>query len=137
MVRLPATLLLLTGPRFTIPETVKTDPLKNEIVPVPVLITEPPNWRLRHAAVGTSTVTVKPPLIITSSPASGTEPPQVAGALQLPDCELIFVMALASSPVSKIIIMAINAIVVFFFIKYIRIDLTLVDVMVDKEIIAG
>jgi hypothetical protein len=100
MERLPA---LLLAPSVSAPEIVSCDPLVNEIVPLPVLRVLPPNWRLKQAAFETSTVTVNPPLMITSSPATGAGlPPQVLEALQLPDCELVLVTANASLPRDRI-----------------------------------
>jgi hypothetical protein len=103
METLPAVLLLLKGPTFTAPETVTWDPLANNSVPVPVPNEDPPSWMLKQAALETSTVTVNPPLIMTSSPATGEGlPPQVLAALQFPDWELVFVTADMSAPRSRI-----------------------------------
>jgi hypothetical protein len=94
MFKLPGVVLSFTGPIFKPPLIVTCEPLLKSRVPDPWPCADPPTCRLRQDAFVISTVTIKPPSMITSSPAPGAGlPPQVLEALQFPDWELILVLA--------------------------------------------
>ena len=92
---------LALEPTLTLPETVSCGLLPENVrFPVPLLV--PEIVKLKQAAFVTSTVTVAPVSIITSSADDGTtDPTQVLVALQLPPVEVEVIVA-ANMPILTI-----------------------------------